>query len=242
MQHPRQREVVHEPAPAAHLVREVQARCGPAELRAGRPGRGLHGGRGLDVQRDRGGELGVAGCSRGADEAPVVDAQRVGGRAQELGRDGQEPRAHLGGHVAQGLAALLHRPAAGRALLVGAAGGRGGRDHADAVQPHAEPVRGDLRERRGDPLAELDLAGPHGDRPVALHAHPRVQRAGWSRATRAGRSRRPTRPRAGPRRSSAGGCRSGRGCGPAPRAPRPRWGWGSSASSAVALMRMPGRQ
>ncbi len=55
----------------------------------------------------------------------------------------------------------------------------------DARERHIELLGRDLRERGHDALAELDLAGEHGDRAVGVDADPGIEHAVGLRGCRA---------------------------------------------------------
>ena len=68
-------------------------------------------------------------------------------------------------------APVLHRQAARGHALVGP-NARVGRQHLHALDREAEFVGRDLRQRRADALAELDLAGAHPHRAVGVELEP----------------------------------------------------------------------
>ena len=130
------------------------------------------------------GRLGAGGV---ADRA-VVDAEGGGAHPQFGGGGLEQHVAHLGAGVAQRCAAVLDRLTAGRHAFVGREGGVAG-NHFDALQVDVKFVGDDLCQRRGDALAQLDLAGEHGDRAIGVDRQPAVEhavvlQAAWQLRTR----------------------------------------------------------
>src|SRR5207245_8149840 len=78
-----------------------------------------------------------------------------------------------------------HRKGPGGLPLIRSPGGVAV-DHLDALEVHVQLVRGDLRERRADTLAELDLPGEDRDRAVGIDAQPCVEHAVRVEAAREG--------------------------------------------------------
>src|SRR5438309_9353760 len=81
-----------------------------------------------------------------------------------------EQLAQLGARLAQALAAILDREAAGGDALVRAVGGARWQD-AHFLERHAQLFGGDLRERSADALAKIHLAARDCHRAVALEMH-----------------------------------------------------------------------
>ena len=84
--------------------------------------------------------------------------------------------ARFGRGKAQRGTTLLDRQAAGRHAFVRRARGVA-RNHRDSAQAHVELIGDDLRERGGDALAQLDLAGKHGHSTVGIDGQPCVELA-----------------------------------------------------------------
>ena len=174
-QHPVRAEVVEEAAPAGHLVGHVDAGQGAPHhsVVGGRLGRGT--GLEVTVQRHRRGQLPVADAAPvGRGDAAVGHRQLAGGNGQPGGGLREEQRPHLGAHGAQRTARVHDRQAARGVGLVGADVG-GSRHHADAAGVDVELLGDDLRERRQQALAELDLARADGDGAVGPDGQPAVQ-------------------------------------------------------------------
>src|ERR1039457_1175017 len=129
-----------------------------------RPG-GLGGGK----RPRRGG--GQGGRAPGGADLAVVHRERGHVTAQLGGGSGQEYSTSLRGRLAQRPAGLLDGPAPRGHPLVGAAA-RADRGDPDAAQGDVEFLSRDLRERRPDALAVLDLAGPDRDRAVSGELDP----------------------------------------------------------------------
>jgi hypothetical protein len=174
MHHPRRADVLNVGRPARDLGGDVDPRQRPADEGAGA---GFTQGRRLGhrcVEVDFGGEF------RKVQPAPVRRRDRAVGHAQrfrpctepERGRlDEQRPRGG-GGEPDRG-GGILHRVAAGGVALVGGQLGVGG-DQAQDRRIEAELLRGDLDQRRLDPLAEFGLAGEHRDAAVRIEADPGI--------------------------------------------------------------------
>ena len=92
-------------------------------------------------------------------------------RGRQLDQDG----AHFRRRQPQRGAGILDRLRAGGHALVRRAAGIAG-NHGHARQRQVEFLRGDLRQRRQDPLPQLDLAGEHGRGAVGIDADPGVER------------------------------------------------------------------
>src|ERR1039458_3735075 len=110
--------------------------------------------------------VGQAGRAQGGADLAVVHRERGHVTAQLGGGSGQEYSTSLRGRLAQRPAGLLDGPAPRGHPLVGAAA-RADRGDPDAAQGDVEFLSRDLRERRPDALAVLDLAGPDRDRAVS---------------------------------------------------------------------------
>jgi len=80
-----------------------------------------------------------------------------------------------GGGIAYRHGAAFNRTAAGGIRFVRRAAGVGG-DERDRTRLDDELFRGDLQQRGLDALAQLGLAGEHGDAAIGGNANPRVER------------------------------------------------------------------
>ena len=177
MQHSGKVDVVHEPRRPEHLVRKIEPRRRLADdpVRIRRTRRDLP--RRFAIEKARVGELPVARPPSviGRDHAALHrhcgnrDAEPFGG-----GVDDDRPRLRAG--VAQGRPRLLDRKTAGGDRFVGARPRNGGH-HAHLIQCDIELVGDDLRQRRDDPLPDLDLARSHLDESRGAKTQPLVQPA-----------------------------------------------------------------
>ena len=107
-------------------------------------------------------------------DAAVVDVEPIQRGIQPRRGELEEMAARLGGGLAHRRAALLHGLAAHGEQLVQAVRRVGGR-HAHAREADVQLLGADARDRRLQPLSELDLAREQGDGVRGIDADPRVE-------------------------------------------------------------------
>ena len=197
VQHAGQDEIVQEPGPPGHLVRDVQPGGAAARDRPPRGRLGRLGVTGLPVQQaGRGGArragqrpVGQAGAAGVGGDLAVRHPQRGCPGAQPVRGGGQEQVPGLRARLAQRRAGLLDGAAARGDALIGAGGG-GHRGDPDAPQVHVELLGRDLRQRGPNALAVLDLARADRDHAGTAEVEPggqdgvggeggRQRRRGW---------------------------------------------------------------
>ena len=110
-----------------------------------------------------------------ADEA-IAHLQPLGWRqrVQRFVSQREQVVTRFSRRAANGDATAFQRAAAGCAAFVWAARGIGA-DHINPRQRHIQFLGGDLRQRRGDALPQLDLAAENSDAPGWLNTQPVVQ-------------------------------------------------------------------
>ena len=215
-------EVVHEDRRAAHLRRECRAAASEAPMIVCcEAGLGAISPVASRASRSSVDELpvGHAAAGAGLDDA-VGHRQLLERHAEPLRRALQQQVARFRRGVAQRDAAVRDRLAARGHAFVRAVAGVGRREP-DALERHVEFLGDDLRQRGQYPLPDLDLAGEHRDRAVAVDPQPAVEPAvGVEVAGQLARRgcgawlivRQLLPPRAGSRAGCGGACRSGTGC------------------------------
>ena len=225
MQHSRQDQLVDEARLAENLVGKID----PQRRRSGQaPGcrrLGDDAGGGIACQQAVVGKLPIAGAQvAGPGDGAILDAEILGRHTKSLRRYLEIDRACLSRRIAHGRARLLDRQAARGGALVGALSPSPPRTMRMRSRSHVQLVGSDLRQRRDDALAELDLAGLSSTKPLASNRSQRDRRGLAFRLT--GSSAEafigPPWPPAARRARHDCGSRTGTGCDRARRAPPSR--------------------
>ena len=176
VQHPRQSHVMDIGGPPGHFGPDVEAgqrRSHGLELPR-LTQRGV--GNGLDVHGHGSGNFGVAEDGAvPATQPPLSIRSDVFGRGiPARGGGADQQHAHIGGRVADGRAAVLHRVAARGQSLIRRAGGIRchhrymGRRHIQFLGRH-------LQQRRLYALAQFGLPGKDGDPPLGVDSNPGIE-------------------------------------------------------------------
>jgi len=163
VQHPVQREVVHEPRTWRQLVRQVDPRHIGADDPIGRDRLRLCDTGSRAIEQSVVGEFPVCrGSSIGCGDGAVGDHQLLFGHVPPGGGRPEIDQPRLGTGRAQRGAGMLDGQAARRVPLVGT--GAGGRsDHPHARDVDVQLLGGDLGQRGEHALPEFDLARVHFD-------------------------------------------------------------------------------
>ena len=168
-------QVLHIDGSAGQLGGNVEPRHGPVDDGVG--GRWLQrgAGRGVDVDQRRRDEIAIAEPPPvRRHDAAGLGVQRFRGQSPARGGLTHEDVSDLGGGGPDGAAAVLHGMAAGRVAFVGRGAGVGRVDR-HGGEREVELLGGELRQRRGDPLPELGLAGQHFDPARRFDPDPAVE-------------------------------------------------------------------
>ena len=177
MHHAGQAHVLHVHRLAGDLAGNVEARDRLTDDSVHAGGLWSHRGGRLALEVERRRQLGIGNplAVRRADDA-IRDAERIRAHLQPRRGKLDQDAAHFRRGEPQRGAGIFDRLRAGGHAFVRRAAGVAG-DHGNARERQVELFGRDLRQRRHDPLPQLDLAGEHGRAAVRVDADPGIEHA-----------------------------------------------------------------